>query len=109
MTSKEKDDIKRSIDSEIINLQSSIKTLLELADSELQDDANDWFSSKESNISKGINEEALARAKKRLVVLNNLLKRIDRPDYGICTGCNSSIPFERMKAIPTATRCMKCS
>jgi len=89
-------------------MEESIITLTELINSEVQSDANDWFSSKESNPSKEINELALEKARQRIVILRNVLDRVDTSGYGICVKCNKPIPFERLKAIPSATRCVSC-
>ncbi|MDT8401355.1 MAG: TraR/DksA C4-type zinc finger protein [Bacteroidales bacterium] len=108
MTTEEKNEIRKRVEHEIQALKESIDTLTDLvSDDEVQSDANDWFTTKE-NTGKEINEHALAKARQRLKILNEVLKRIDSPAYGICTTCKKPIPFERMKAMPTATRCLSC-
>lgn len=108
MTQEERDTIQKHIEKEISTLQKSINTLTELAESDVQSDANDWFSSKESNASGEINEMALSKAKQRLMVLNEVLLRIDKPEFGICVKCNNPIAMGRLMANPTATRCISC-
>lgn len=34
--------------------------------------------------------------------------RLHEPDYGVCTDCGADIPFSRLSANPTATRCIGC-
>ena len=109
MTQEERDIIKDQVFSEIAVLEKSINTLSGLIDTEeVQSDANDWFTTKESNPSKEINELALQNAKRKVVMLRAVLGRVDSPDYGICAKCRKPIPFERLKAMPTATRCLSC-
>lgn len=36
------------------------------------------------------------------------LKRLAAGDYGACAGCGGDIPFARLLAYPTATRCVSC-
>jgi DnaK suppressor protein len=108
MTQEEKDWIKDQINHETSILEKSINILSELINGEVQSDANDWFTTKESNPSKEINELALEKAKQRIVILRNVLSRVDTPAYGICVKCNKPIPFERLKAIPSTTRCLSC-
>ena len=108
MTQEERDIIRDHIFNEISILEKSINTISELINSEVQSDANDWFTTKESNPSKEINEVALEKAKRRIVMLRNVLLRVDMPSYGICTKCKKPIPFERLKAIPSTTRCLSC-
>jgi DnaK suppressor protein len=108
MTQEERARIKDQIRHEISTLEKSITTLSELTNGEVQSDANDWFTSKEINPSKEINELALEKAKQRIVILNNVLAKVDTPEYGICIKCNKPIPFERLKAVPSTTRCLSC-
>jgi DnaK suppressor protein len=109
MTQKERNEIKDQIKHEISVLEKSISTLSELTSEEVQSDANDWFTTKESNPSKEINELALNKAMQRVFALRNLLFSVDLPSFGICTKCSKPIPVERLKAVPTASRCLSCS
>jgi DnaK suppressor protein len=108
MTQEERDKIKDQIKLEISNLEKSINTLTELINGEIQSDVNDWFSSKESNPSKEINELALEKAEQKITILRKVLLSVDTPAFGICVKCNKPIPFERLKAIPSTTRCLSC-
>lgn len=108
MTPEEREEIRKHVRKELDQQKKSISTLTELLDSEVQSDANDWFSSKESNPSKDINEMALAKARHRMLILNEVINRIESSDFGICVICGKPIAFERMKAVPTATRCVSC-
>ena len=108
MRQEERDMIRDQINHEICILEKSINTLSELINGEVQSDANDWFTSKESNPSKEINELAFEKARQRIVILRNVLSRVDTSAYGICVKCNKPIPFERLKAIPSTTLCLSC-
>ena len=108
MTGQEREELKALIEDEIQSLNRTITSLEVLTEPVLQSDANDWFTSKESNTSKGINEQALGKARRILTMLKNILTRIDNPDFGICSVCKKPIPFERIKAIPTANCCVSC-
>jgi DnaK suppressor protein len=108
MTDEEREIIRNQITRQIAVVDKSIETLTELISGEVQSDANDWFTSKEANPSKEINEMALEKAKQKLVVLKNVLTRVDSPGYGVCINCGRPIPFERLKALPATTRCLSC-
>ena len=108
MTMKDREEIRIRIEEEIQTLNKSIATLEALTEPTAQSDANDWFTSKESNPSKSINEQALGKSKQRLSMLIGVLARIDDPEFGNCTVCKKPIPVERIKAMPTATRCISC-
>jgi DnaK suppressor protein len=108
MTEQERNMIRRQIGNEISELEKSINTLTELISGEVQSVAKDRFTSKENNPSKEINGMALEKAKQKIVILRKLLQRVDSPDYGICVNRGKPIPFGRIKAVPTATRCLSC-
>lgn len=58
------------------------------------------------------NDEVLegleAHARERVEAIDRALKRIDSPNWGVCT-CGKKIAPARMEAMPTATQCMKCA
>ena len=36
------------------------------------------------------------------------LARVHEPDFGVCVDCSAEIPFARLQANPSATRCRAC-
>jgi len=36
------------------------------------------------------------------------LGRLHTPDYGVCADCGADIPYSRLNAEPSATRCIAC-
>jgi len=40
--------------------------------------------------------------------LDQALARMQSGDYGSCSDCGDEIPFERLRAYPGATRCVRC-
>lgn len=36
------------------------------------------------------------------------LSRLPTEDFGVCVDCGAAIPFERLRAYPTADRCVSC-
>ena len=108
MTTEEREEIRAHLLNEIAKLKRSVETLTEIMDEEVQSDANDWFTTKDSNASGEINEMALSKAKQRVMVLSNALKEIDSPDFGICIKCKKPIPVARLKAVPSVRRCVEC-
>ena len=53
----------------------------------------------------GLNEAA-ARA---LAEIDEALARWDAGTYGVCSDCGRSIPLDRLRARPAATRCVACA
>jgi RNA polymerase-binding protein DksA len=43
-----------------------------------------------------------------LEMIDESLKRIEEKKYGICDGCGTQIPKQRLKAIPYARYCIDC-
>jgi RNA polymerase-binding transcription factor DksA len=43
-----------------------------------------------------------------LVEIESALSRLATGTYGSCESCGDVIPFERLEAIPYATRCVSC-
>jgi RNA polymerase-binding transcription factor DksA len=41
--------------------------------------------------------------------IDQALERIDSGTYGLCVGCGSEIPSERLQAVPWAALCVPCS
>lgn len=50
----------------------------------------------------------LRRLEKELSEIDAALERIDRGTYGLCIDCGEPIDPARLKALPTATRCLRC-
>jgi len=48
-------------------------------------------------------------ARSELRQIQRALERMDAGDYGICDTCGDAIAPGRMKAIPSATRCIDCA
>jgi DnaK suppressor protein len=57
---------------------------------------------------KGVNEYVLAQNQKRLIRIENALKRMDEDKYGLCFACGKEIPFERLKLVPETLKCVPC-
>ena len=36
------------------------------------------------------------------------LARLHEPDFGLCADCDAEVPYARLSANPTATRCLAC-
>ena len=58
-------------------------------------------------------DEALAGVdeviRQEIFRINAALSRIANGTYGICSVCGGPIGAERLKALPTALRCIKCA
>jgi DnaK suppressor protein len=51
---------------------------------------------------------AVERDLRELREVERALKRLHEPDYGVCADCGTDIPYSRLSANPSATRCVSC-
>lgn len=56
-----------------------------------------------------IAKDAERRREERVTLLEMALNRIDVGTYGKCETCKGTIPIERLKITPEASRCGKCA
>ncbi|HEY6240679.1 MAG TPA: TraR/DksA family transcriptional regulator [Burkholderiales bacterium] len=40
--------------------------------------------------------------------IESALGRLHEPDFGVCADCGAEIPYSRLSAEPSATRCISC-
>jgi RNA polymerase-binding transcription factor DksA len=50
-----------------------------------------------------------AAAFQRIADIDDALARIAMNDFGQCVECGADIPYQRLRALPTATTCYACS
>jgi len=50
----------------------------------------------------------IERDVRELREVERTLARLHEPEYGVCADCGSDIPYSRLSANPTATRCIDC-
>lgn len=61
-----------------------------------------------ANLLSGIESAETARHAEELRDIDSALARVDDGSYGTCVRCGSEIRFERLRARPTAQRCLDC-
>ena len=44
----------------------------------------------------------------RLVLITRAFERLDQGTYGLCSHCDETIAFKRLKAYPEANKCLAC-
>lgn len=59
--------------------------------------------------SQGISEASLNSAKTKLHKLENALRKVDLPDFGICARCENPIPEGRVMLMPENVLCVTCA
>ena len=63
----------------------------------------------ESDLDPGVRIRALAAAQSAVADIDDALLRLDEGGYGRCDGCGTSIPDERLLAVPYAKHCVACA
>lgn len=99
--------------SELRERREAIFHLVADAEEDLQFIAED----REAELEERAQEERAARLLARLddrgrLEINEIdeaLARISAGTYGICTGCRTEIPIERLRAVPAAALCVDCA
>jgi DnaK suppressor protein len=108
MTSKERNSLKERILSQISDLTVEIKSHEETSRPVAPDNAIGRLTRMEAINARSISEERLGSARMRLTRLQNTLKRIDTPRFGLCSVCEDPIPLNRLMLMPETTRCVDC-
>ena len=50
----------------------------------------------------------LVRCQETLEEIEEAIGLIEQGTYGACAGCRAEIPYERLEALPGASRCVSC-
>ena len=53
--------------------------------------------------------ESWLRRERRLISVDQALKRLEEQTYGVCIDCDEEINVRRLEIDPTAIRCIKCA
>lgn len=109
MNNKEKQKLKKHIRTRIEELKKDIIAYKELSKPVSPDNAIGRITRMEAISSKSINEASLDSAKFALTKLEQALKLINDPDFGLCYECEEPIPFARLMIMPESNLCVKCA
>lgn len=61
-----------------------------------------------ADLESAIEIAALEREVRELRAIESAQRRLHEPDFGLCENCEAEIPYARLSANPTATRCIGC-
>lgn len=108
MDEKEKEKLKNRIAERIEVLKKDIESYKTLTQPVSPDNAIGRLTRMDAMNSKSINEAAMDKARHSLARLEQVLKNIDSPDFGLCRECEETIPFKRLMAMPETELCVAC-
>ena len=109
MDDAQRQEIKDKILDEIISIEARIEELEELTKPIAPDKSLGRLTRLEAMQNKGVNEDALNRARQTLTRLNMAYTQVLTPGFGRCAGCGNAIPLERILAMPQSTLCVNCA
>jgi RNA polymerase-binding protein DksA len=61
-----------------------------------------------SDLLKGLEFDRIQNESREIEAVEHALTKFDNNQYGICEDCGTQIRIERLRAEPTATRCINC-
>ena len=107
--------------SEVSAFKKELQSLLEQLQEEVAEDVSNKYKSNddgvhvhdvgddaEASVELMMNMGTLAHHSEELAECIAALKRIESGDFGFCTDCGEEIELSRLKACPTASRCIRC-
>lgn len=109
MTRQEKQKLEKHIRERIAKLNKDIISYKELAKPVSPDNAIGRITRMEAINSKSMNEASLNKSKFALTKLEQILKTINNPDFGLCYECDELIPFARLMIMPESELCVTCA
>lgn len=109
MNQKDKTKIKDKILSDINKLEVNILQLKELTKPIAPENSIGRVSRMDAINNKSVNEAALRQANLKMNKLQLALKKIETPNFGICTACKGAIPLPRLMYMPESSHCVACA
>ena len=109
MNSREREEFKEVIISEIASQKHQIESLLKSTKPIAPDNAIGRLTRMEAIGSKGVSEASLGSAQRKLARLETALNKTEDPEFGICIRCLNPIPKGRMILIPESVTCVTCA
>jgi len=109
MNQKDKVKIKDKIISDINKLEVNITQLIELTKPIAPENSIGRVSRMDAINNKSVNEAALRQANLKMNKLQLALKKIETPNFGVCSACKNAIPLPRLMFMPESSHCVACA
>lgn len=108
MEQQQRTEIEQIILAEIEKLGRRINELKEFTRPEAPDCAIGRVSRMDAINNRSVFEASMNNTRQRLELLRQVLKTIHDDDFGLCSHCRQSIPFDRLKIRPEIRLCANC-
>jgi DnaK suppressor protein len=109
MTTSERIELQQVIEKKIKATELAITDYKEMTQPVAPENSIGRLSRMDAINNKSVMEAALREAESKLIRLRESLQKLDSDDFGLCIQCKEPIPFNRLKAMPDANRCMNCA
>jgi len=103
---KNYEEIAKTLERRLVELTSNITDI----DSELRSSLSADWAEQATQLEDQDALEGLEKTKlQEIAQIREALQRIGQGSYGVCLKCGEAIDLRRLKAQPTATRCVSCA
>ena len=109
MTDQEKQQLKQAMEVKLIELESSMASLEELVKPIAPDRAYGKVGRADAMVTQGVHAANLNSARYSYAQLKRSMEHIDDDDFGQCSWCGGDIGFDRLEAMPEASKCVRCA
>ena len=109
MTDKERIELKRKIEAEIIKSEKDIAEIEKLTQPITPENSIGRVSRMDAINNKSVMEAALRTKKAKLTKLRVAQSKIDDKYFGLCAFCKRPIQPMRLMYMPESTRCVRCA
>ena len=95
-----------------MELRDEIRATLQRSEDEshahIAEQARDTEDDSFADLIVDVNSAEVTRDLNELRQIDGAMQRLLEGSYGVCQSCGIEIPIERLRAQPTATRCIRC-
>jgi len=109
MNKSERDALRKKIKETLANVESNIEGLVEDTKPISPENSLGRITRMDAINNKSVKEAALRQARMKKSRLEVALKKIDIPEFGICTRCKKPINPKRLMFMPESALCVNCA
>lgn len=101
--------IRNDLEARLAQLKARIRRAEEHWQSTGKEERADWEEIAQLREDDGVVDALEDAALAEIDSIELALRRLDQGAYGVCASCDESIGVNRLRAIPTATLCLRCA
>lgn len=109
LSAEERDKVKKEILEKLEHVKSRVESLSELSKPVAPDNAIGRITRMDAIQQKSVNERHLRTAEETILKLEEALLAVDSSGFGLCSRCQTPIPFNRLMALPESRSCVTCA